>query len=213
MWGVFDAYSLILLLTIIPQYCFAKTSKNTTNNKVQTVSKVNNIEEVSPILSNKVVIYNTHTSGKYSFGESIVDISKKMKDKFLEKGVNCIYLENKVDSTKHNYNDLFNISRNLIINNIPDYKDLVLLDIDVMLGYDNNIESQFRVSLSDYNKSFLDKMVRKYNPTLFKRPGEKLNQDLSSKQLYMIMGNEAKSKDEVYDNMDSLVNAITITLK
>ena len=207
----FGLLSLILLIGFMSQFSYAKTIIDTIDNETQTISKANNVKDTSSLLSSKVVIYNTHTLVKYTFGESIVDISKKMRDKFLEKGVDCIYLENNVDATKHDYNDLFNVSRELIISNIPDYKECVLLDMDVMLGNDNNTGFEFRGSLSEYNKRFLDKMVLNYNPILFEIPGKKLNQDLSNKQLYMVMGKQTTSKDDVYNNMNSLVNAITIT--
>lgn len=193
--------SIFLVLMVI-------CTTNLTDYKAQSVT----MEKTN--FKDTIVLYNTHTEERYSYGKNISEATNKLKEKILKAGFNCSYLKSQPNTPR---NKAFETSRGLIKKNISKYDQKILLDVHLKnLGVKKGQQDEIRIIVGKRNSGFkqnlnfanlLLKELQKNDSiksTIYIDKNLTQNQDLSPRALLIELGNSNSSEKDIQNYIDAL---------
>ncbi len=164
----------------------------------------------------RIIIYNTHSFEKLDSGWEITDFSKTLADKLNDLGVLSIFLNN----SHKEITDSYLKSRNLIMENIVDYRGNIILDIHAKEDFHiPNKEISIWIGKGnenfEKNKEFAGRLINEINNIesgisceLIVQDKYIWNQDLSDKAIMLIIGDENASEERANQIIDVLAVAL-----
>ncbi|KHD37043.1 hypothetical protein NL50_06855 [Clostridium acetobutylicum] len=199
------------------------TSNITKINKPLYGTKIKNKKSLKTS-SRKIVIYNSESGEDYPSGKNVTDVGKLLNKKLKKDGLNSTFIKNpittkNVTTSYSDYLKTYDITRNLIKQNVKDYSKCILLDIYREKGPSkNDVEISLVKNIPNYTKnnefaksliSQLNKLNCKAGICHYTLSNANFNQDLSDRSIMLGIGN-IKSSDRELNN---LVNSVSTALK
>lgn len=186
-----------------------------------------NMKSTSELISEKteseIVIYNTHYEEGYDNGLTVIDGAEILAENMKSNGVGASFLKNVKESP--NYNKLYELSRELIVEGIDKYDDKVLIDFhresfqepdehkrDIVIilsesspRYEAN--KLYANKVNDYLNSIgVVSRIFEYKTSVV--PDHNFNLDLSDKSLSINVGSSTSSKEDLEFCANELTKAI-----
>ncbi len=202
----------------------AATTKSTVNNTsdgnlLASIKALPN-DNTKPLepFSSDIVIYNSHPEETYPSGIKVTDIGALINDKLVKEGLKSRFIPCPIPKE---YIKSYESSRDLITKNVKNYSNTILLDIHRdSFGDKYNDKMQFVLAKSsphyETNQKFADLLsanIKSLNhietDIVFYNKGTLyFNQDLSSKSVYIGVGNDKSTDADVEKYVDALVLAL-----
>ena len=218
--------ALALITGVIYLSIGAKTIPSKSNaikvNKSVYETKIKSPKLLSNTSSN-IVIYNSEPYEDYKNGKKVTDIGRLLNDKLKAKGMNSNFIynnsPNKEIKSYADYSNTYDVSRNLIKQNVKNYNNKILLDIcrEISSTPKNNIEIALSTENPHYaeNKKFANSLIKQFNKLkqnvsvcYWGAPKNFFNQDLSNKGIILTIGNVDSNNKKLNQLMDTTAKAL-----
>ena len=205
-----------------PITTFRKTVDTTSNTPATSAIKKSVSDNPNSIVpfSADIVIYNSHPNETYPSGIKVTDVGALINAKLLKEGFNSHFI--KIDPSA-NYNNSYQVTRDMITKNVIKYSNTILLDIHRELTPNDKINAKkILFVLTDKsphyktNKKFVDRLMVNIKKDsgieseiyLYKFGISYFNQDLSNNNSALIeIGNDKSSDSDIGTYAKALVLA------
>lgn len=195
------------------------TAKKTSDGNLLASIKALPNDNTKPLepFSADIVIYNSHPDEAYQSGVKVTDVGALINDKLVKEGLKSRFIPCPVPKE---YVKSYESSRDLITKNVKNYSNTILLDIhrDSAVEYNDRITFVLAKSSPHYetNKKFADLLslnIKSSNQietgmVFYNKGTSYFNQDLSSKSVYIGIGNDKSTDADVEKYVDALVLAL-----
>jgi len=197
---------------------------NTSSLSASTVTKNSSSNVSKPIVpfSSDIVIYNSHPNEAYPSGMTVTDVAAIINDKLVKEGLRSRFIKNA--TTISDYNNSYQISRDLITKNIKSYSNTILIDIhrdETQITDSSTRKIMFILTQKNpryvATKKFTDDLMLNIKSSKAVNSGIRLydygisyyNQDLSNYSELIEIGNNKSSDSDI----DACVKALLSALK
>jgi bla regulator protein BlaR1 len=180
----------------------------------------NSIESIESALS-EIVIYNSHAGEDYPSGMKVTEVGSRISSKLVKQGLKSSFIKCKPPME---YVKAYEITRELIIENVEDYSNKILLDIhrDIAENTKSDTKKILLVLAKENphyeeNKKFADLLLTEFRKStevksdMFELKGEVVsyfNQDLSNNSMLIEIGNNMSSDNDIEECINVLVSAL-----